>query len=243
MHGRNDIFVVERNILSDFELQNGGRKAAPPKRLVDIGQQGITTELGREEIDRDAIEQSSTLAPNRRSLTGRAHDPPANVACDCALRKGVNEQTGREDTPLGMAPAKERLGTDHSLVLEADYWLEVKLKLVFCERPPQLDKEPATCLRLRSKGGLEKPINSTAAGFCLIERKVGIDDQLVGIDPVIRGGRDACAGSEMNRVIANPERFGKAFEDCVNDQADAPWVATVRNNDNKFVSALAKRLH
>ena len=47
-----------------------------------------------------------------------------------------------------MAPAQQRLGTDHGMVGKTDLRLEIELELVFGEGAPQLETEAAPRLRL-----------------------------------------------------------------------------------------------
>ena len=77
-----------------------------------------------------------------------------------------------------MMPAQQRLGADYRAVDQPDLGLEIQLEFVLGEGAPQIEIEPAAGLRLRSQHRQEKAIGPSALGFRLIERKIGIRDQL-----------------------------------------------------------------
>src|SRR6266705_5971792 len=112
------------------------------------------------------------------------NDPAAELGCDRAFRNGVDERPRPEDALGRMTPAQQRFGTDDRVVREPDLRLEIELKLVLLESAPQVGIEPAPGLRLRAKHGEEEAADAPAGGLRLIQREVGVGEQLIAAQAV-----------------------------------------------------------
>ena len=179
------VLVVERDVLGDLELERLAWQAGVLQGVLDAVEQRCAVELGREQLDADAAEPQPHGAPSRRLRAGGVDDPAADVRRDGAARQGLDERPRRQDAALRMPPTQQRLGAHHGAVAETDLRLKIELELVLREGPPQLEIEPAPGLRLGPQDRHEQPIGAAAAGFGLIERQVGIGDQVVDIHPVV----------------------------------------------------------
>ena len=111
----------------------------------------------------------------------------------------VDEGARREHAALRMPPAQQRLGADHGVVRQPDLRLEIELELVLREGAPQLEIEAAPRLRLRAQHRHEEAVGAAAVGLGLVEREIGVGDQLVDVGAVVRRDGDAGAAAEMQR--------------------------------------------
>ncbi len=119
------------------------------------------------------------------------------VGRDRARRQRVDEGARRKNAALRMAPADQRLGADDRFVRQPDLRLEVELEFVVGEGAPQLQIEAAARLRLRAQHRQEEAVAAAAVGFRLVEREIGIGDQLVDACAVGRRDGDAGAAADM----------------------------------------------
>ena len=76
-------------------------------------------------------------------------DPFADLGCNRAHRQRLDENSGSQDSSLGMAPAQKGFRSDHRVVCQADLGLEIQFELVLGEGSPQRDIQSAARLRLR----------------------------------------------------------------------------------------------
>ena len=132
----------------------------------------------------------------------------------------VDERARREHAALRMPPAQQRLGADHRFVREPDLRLEIELEFVLREGAPQFEIEAAPRLCLRAQHRQEEAIVAAAVGFGLVERKIGVGDQLVDIVAVVRRDGDAGAAAEMQDVIVDLERLRQPLQHRVDEFAD-----------------------
>ena len=130
-----------------------------------------------------------------------------------ALAPSVSmNSAGRQDAAFGMPPADQRLGADHRVVGQPHLRLEIELEFVFREGAPQFEIEAAARLRLRAQHRQVEAIVAAAVGFRLVERKIGVGDQLVDIGAVVRRDRDAGAAADMQDMVVDLERLGEPLE-------------------------------
>ena len=152
-------------------------------------------------------------------------DPAADLGRDRARGQRVDEGAGRENSGNRMAPAHQRLGADHGAVREPDLRLEIQLELVLRIGAPQLEIEASARLRLRAQHRQEEPIGAPAGRLRLVEREVGIGDQLVDALAVVGRDRDAGAAADMQDVIPDRERLGEPLEHRIDDLAHDQRIA------------------
>ena len=117
----------------------------------------------------------------------------------------------------------------------------MKQEFVFGERPPQLDAHAAPGLRLRPQRREENAIGLAAVRLRLVEREVGIGDELIGVGCVIGGNRDPGAAAEMQNVAVDVERLRQPpFRIDSDDVADdAAGIPAFGNDDDELVAAEA----
>ena len=159
-------------------------------------------QLCRKQIDRNSTQRESHCPPGGSSLARRMDDPSADLACNRAFSKDADECAWRKDTSFRMPPPEQGFGSHYGPVRKSDLRLKIKLELVACKSSSQLHIEGASRLRLCAKHRLEMTAHATAGGLCLIERKIGVRDQVIDIEPIVGGNSDACAASDVERVIA-----------------------------------------
>src|SRR5260370_32598414 len=120
-------------------------------------------------------------APGRYFFACGSKDPSAHLWCNRAFGEGLEEHRRRKDTSNGVSPPKEGFGTDRGAVRQPNLRLKIDFEFIFDERPPELDIELTSRLCFCTEYREEKGLGTPPVAFCLIERKVGARDQLIGV--------------------------------------------------------------
>ena len=136
-----------------------------------------------------------------------------------------------------MTPAHQRLGADHRSVRETDLRLVVQLELVLGIGAPQLDIEASARLRLRAQHRQEEAIGSPPGRLGLVERQIGIGDQLVDVLAVVGRDRDAGAGGDVQDMVLDRERLGEPLEHRLDDLAHDQRIAASGKDRDELVAA------
>ena len=92
-------------------------------------------------------------------------------------------------------------------------------------------------MRLSTQRRHEESVRAPAVGLGVIEREVGIGDQVVGIAPVVGRDRDAGAAADVQDVVGDVERLRELREHRVDDLGDDARIAAVRDDHDEFVAA------
>ena len=83
----------------------------------------------------------------------------------------------------------------------------MKLEFVACDRGAQIGFRRAPVLRIEFHVRFEQPIGIAAFRFCLVEREIGVLQQMLGLDAVIRQQRNADAGFDGDLLTVDIERL------------------------------------
>jgi hypothetical protein len=91
----------------------------------------------------------------------------------------VDEDVRRDEAALGVIPADQRLEADELLRLRIDQRLEDQVELLGGDRAPQIGLEADAVLLLGLQLGGEVASAAAAGVLRLVEREVGLEDQVV----------------------------------------------------------------
>jgi hypothetical protein len=158
--------------------------------------------LGKQ-IDGHAPEREPLAAPCRRLGTGGFQYPPADIEGECALGKCLVEVPRFEQSPYWMPPPQQGFCTGDAAVRQQDLRLIVEFELPAGKSVTQLPDERAARFGTGAHGRGEAAISAAAALLCLVEREIGIRQQLAYANAVQRCNRNSGTGAEMEHVIAN----------------------------------------
>ena len=139
-----------------------------------------------------------------------------------------------------MPPPQQGFGSHYGAVRKPDLRLKIKFELLACKSSSQLRIESASRLRLGAKHRLEMTAHATAAGLCLIEGKIGVRDQVIDIEPIVRSDSDACAAADVERVIADLEWPGEMVEHGADKLVDQTRIAAIWYHDDELIPAEAE---
>src|SRR5690348_2507659 len=97
-----------------------------------------------------------------------------------------------------MTPANQHFGAAAAQRLHIDNGLVVELKLAARDRPAQIVLELLALTGLGLHRWLEQSISVAAASLGLVQRKISVLDQRVGLGAVVRRIGDADAGANRD---------------------------------------------
>jgi hypothetical protein len=79
-------------------------------------------------------------------------------------------------------------------------------------------------------------------GLCLVERKIGVRDQIVDVEPIIGSNRDACAAAQVQRMITDNEGLRELVQHRADYLIDPARIGAIRHDQDKLVPAETKHL-
>ena len=128
-----------------------------------------------------------------------------------------DELAGRHAAAFGMLPTQKRFERLHLPVGHRDDRLEMEFELLLGERSPQIVLHLATRTNLFVHRRLEEA-EAAAIRLGVVKRHVGVSDEFVAVDAVVRRQGNADAGANFNVVAV--DRVGFA------DRGDQPFRET-----------------
>ena len=128
-----------------------------------------------------------------------------------------DELAGRHIAAFGMPPTQKRLERIHPPVGRRDDRLKMEFELLLGERDPQIVLHLAARANLFVHRRLEEAV-AAAVRLGVVKRHVGVADQFVAVDAVVRRQRNADAGADFDVVAV--DRIGSA------DRGDQPFRET-----------------
>ena len=180
------------------------------------------------------------VAPGSELAAGGADDPVADRDNQPGLLGRGNEGIGRDQTPLGMEPANERLDRDDTPGLEVDLGLIVEAQLIPAQRQLKLLLDREEVERARVHQGVEQLRASPAPLLGGVQREVGVAQHQLrrrGRQPV--ADADADAGGLLEPVSFVDERRGERGANTLGNPSRLVF-ACVLAEDRELVAAEAR---
>ena len=146
---------------------------------MDVGDDPVLFELSGRDVDRnrDAV----PLTEPRCSLPARGLKHPPTDRDDQAARFECRDEfVGHDDAPLGMAPAQEGLDAGEGSCGEINSGLIHQEELAGFQSAVQSDIEMSVIIRVVLHRGGERHGTLLSGGLGLVERDVGVSQQLFG---------------------------------------------------------------
>src|ERR1700730_8475013 len=143
--------MIERGIFGNLELQRIRRQAKIPQRIFDVAQQCLIVRLRGEQVNTDATDRKSLVAPGRRPLAGGTDDPSADIRSNGAFGERINEASRRYNALHRMSPSNECLSPDDSLIDKSNLRLKIEIEFMVCKGATKLNSESVSRLRLGTK--------------------------------------------------------------------------------------------
>ena len=122
------------------------------------------------------------------------------------LFRDRNELRGRDHAAFGVAPSQQRLAGGDLAVLEIEHRLIIGLEAAIRYRLTQFEFQDSPRLGAGIHAGLEEAIGPPSVAFGAVQREVRVPQQLVEIEPIAGGERDADAGICRDQVARALER-------------------------------------
>ena len=135
--GEDGLVVSSQEALRDLERERLGRQPRPAQHLGHVAREVGFLELPDRDVDGEVercMTRSRELPLAHAGARGLEY-PQAQRHDDPGLLRELDELVGREQPPLRVLPAHERLDTDHAPVVELDDRLVVEAEVLFLERP------------------------------------------------------------------------------------------------------------
>ena len=143
----------------------------------------------------------------------------------------------RDHAAFGVAPAQQRLAGGDLAVLKIDHRLIVDFEAAIGDRLTQFEFQDSPRLGARVHAGLEEAVGPPPVALGAVQREVRVLQQLVEIQPVARGERDADTGIRGDQVPRAFQRSPDRFINSVNELSGFRLVLDSALDDGKFVAA------
>jgi hypothetical protein len=148
------------------------------------------------------------------------------------------QERGRRQQPGGrVSPPKERLGAQQGTVRKANLRLVKNLELTPLVGSTKLEILSAFLVRPLAQGRHEHPAAMAAVRLCLIERKIGIGEEVTGLLAECRVDGETDAGANVDRPSLENEGFGNGRYDPVSNYRSLHRIPDARKKHNELVSA------
>ena len=197
------VVVFEQQPLGDFHLEPLRRKPRLGERRDHLQGEAAIPELNRRQVDGDL----DAVRPSCRLAAGAVQGPFAERDDQAGLLGNRYEYRRRHRSAQRMGPAQQRLAGRHPAGAQVDQRLVIQMELLGAERFAQIELERAALLhRLLHVHG-EETMAAAAAVFGRVQRHVGLLQELVGVNAVIRRHGDADRGADVHAMAVDFERF------------------------------------
>ena len=223
--------VLDQHVFGDFQLE---ALRIEPAHLDDVAHliDEMAVDLHRRDVDRDA----HVIGPLLGGLDRLAHDHVGERRDQAVFLGQLDELRRRDRAELGMEPAGERLEADDTHIARADQRLEVRLYLTVLDCAAQLLAQHHAALTRLTKLIGEMPAASASFGLCVIEREIGVLDQVLALAGVVGKHRDADGGAGGQRFLADLDRAVEQAAKLLSDQARLERVVDLAQH-HEFVAA------
>ncbi len=174
--------VAQEGGLGDLDLEPVRREPGLGESLADGARNVRAIELPRRDVDRDV----DVGRPVPASATRLFQDQLAHLHDGAGLLGDLDELTGGHQAAFRMVPAQQGLAGDDPSGAQVDDRLEMCVELIATDRVPEVDFSgtATACTRLHIL--FEETDAPSPGAFRLVERHVGVTQQLIDILPVMR---------------------------------------------------------
>ena len=187
--GRDVVVLAPERGLGDLDDEAGRGQTPLCAGLERLGGVGRPAELGVGDVDRDLLRHPRQPGP-RRALAARLDHHPAAQVDDAAVAFGIRDEAiRRDDAPVLVHPADQRLGADHRMGLQADDRLVVDPYLAVLDRREQA--RPGPVALVGPKGDVPAQLRRLVQGVDQPTRHLGPGVRATGARDR-RGERGRC---------------------------------------------------
>ena len=227
--------VAEEYAFGHLELDPVAGQLVAGQRLADdVGKRWQDDLLGAD-VERDG----DRLGPGCGRAAGLVDHPFADHRHQAAFLRDRDEHVGRHEAALRVIPADQRLEADQLLGLGVDQRLEDEMELLGRNRRAEVVFEADAVLLLRLQLGREIAGEAAAGALRLIEREVGLEDQIVDGRAVDRPEGAADRDADADFGLVDHVRLLDRIDDPLGQLLDLFAALRVGNHDREFVAAHA----
>ncbi len=200
-------------------------------------------EIERAKLDRRQIDRDRHPVRPRRGFGAGSPEHPFADRNDQARRFGDRNEVARRDhAPGGMTPAQKRLETADAIAGNVDERLIMELELPGGQGVLEIGFHRAPLLGFPIHVLLEEAMPAPALGFGLIERHVGVLEQIVRRLAVVGKQGDAHARADRDFQAVDDCRSAKAARSVrTTTSPTCEGEATSIEDDGEFVAAEPRR--
>ena len=228
--------------LGDLEGERRGRQARLVEDRPDRCDEVVLLELAGGQVDADLeVGELEPELPFARLAARLAEDPATHRHDVAGLLGQIDELHRHEQRPIRELPADERFEPDDGPGRELDDRLVVEAQLAALVDAAEEGSEVAPRRRLRPERGTEELGPAARRGLRGVHRDVGVAEEVVGRLAVGAAERDADAGGDHRRRVAQVERLAEGVGQADGDRQGAFLVPDVVEEDGELVAAEAGR--
>src|SRR5690349_15340983 len=136
-----------------------------------------------------------------------------------------------------MIPADQRLEAANAMLRQVVERLVVKLELLVLHGGTQIGLQRMAGLYLLVHLAGEETFVPAPVGLGVGKSDRRVAQQLVGLDSIVRGYRNAHGNAEFHLLLAAEEGFAELATDLVGKRGDVPRLLAASLQDRKFVRA------
>ncbi len=217
-----------------------GWQAARLERSLHLVAKASVAQLARGDVDHHAERRDAFVDPALALAAGLAERPGADRQEEAGGVGERQERFGREHAVARMAPAQERLGTDHLARGDVDARLVDEEQLVPREAVAQLFHHRRGRGRVLVQHGGEELVAVAAELLRAVHRQVGEAQQRGDVVAVLRhaGDADARAGSDL--VLADAVGLAELVQQLLRHRGGLAGIGDVLQQHAELVAADAR---
>ena len=199
--------ILHQRRLGDLELERRRRDAVRAERVAHLIEKAALLQLAQRQVQRHAARRRHRALPRAVVGADAVQHPIAELQDEIRFLGERHEVRRKHEAALGQVPAQQRFDAFDAPRRDAVLRLVVQAQLVALERAAQLalQHQPLDGLRIHVARVV---LEAVAAGFLrLVQRRVGVANQVDDVVAVARVDRDTHARREEDLLAVHLERL------------------------------------
>ncbi|MNN00710.1 hypothetical protein D3C81_1133100 [compost metagenome] len=235
--------VFHHRAFGHFQLQQGRSQASLVQHLGHLPVQFMLAKQAAGNVHCHKRQLPAFGLPLHHLPTGLAQHPGVDFGNQPGALGNRDELARRHQAALGVLPAYQCLDPYLSACRQVMYRLEVGPQLILLQCPAQLTGGLDPVLGVSGQLFGVQRIAGTPVAFGLVQRRIGITQQLLGAQGVAGEQADTDAGTDEQAIILEHERLAHAFDNALRQLARLADLLAVLGQHTELVATQACQGH